>query len=132
MFLKAYATGLNSRCDARNKQAMLAISEGLGWLECGASDGPIKAWSDGVSGHYEKRRRIEILEHARTEIMESNDPNDTFDAFNEGGPETSLPSVVPFQVDEEEYKDDAWGLDEPTTANIMDETADGWGLEVPG
>ncbi len=98
-------------------------------LECDASDGPIKAWSDGVSGHYEKRRRIEILEHARTEIMEPHDPNDTFDAFNEGGPETSLPSVVPFQVDEEEYKDDAWGLDEPTTANNMDETADGWGLE---
>ncbi|KJA28051.1 hypothetical protein HYPSUDRAFT_178205 [Hypholoma sublateritium FD-334 SS-4] len=98
-------------------------------LECDASDGPIKAWSDGVSGHYERRRRVEILEHARTEIMKPHDPNDTFDAFNEGGPETSLPSIVPFQVDEEDYKDDAWGLDEPATANGMDETADGWGLE---
>lgn len=97
-------------------------------LECDASNGSIKAWSDGVSGHYEKRRRIEILEHARAEIMEPHDPNHTFDAFNEGGPETSLPSVVPFQVDEE-YRDDAWGLDEPTTANGMDEAADGWDLE---
>lgn len=98
-------------------------------LDCDRDDGSVKAWSDGVSGHYERRRRIEILEHARKEIMESQDASDTFDAFSEGGPETSLPSVVPVQAEDEEYKNDAWGLDDPMTANGTDEVADGWGLD---
>jgi centromere/kinetochore protein ZW10 len=100
-------------------------------LESDRNVGSIKAWSDGVSGHYERRRRIEILELARKEIMEAEDPNDTFEAFSEGGPETSLPSVIPFQADAEEVQEDAWGLDEPMTADVTNSSADGWGLDEP-
>ncbi|KAF4610462.1 hypothetical protein D9613_006989 [Agrocybe pediades] len=98
-------------------------------LDAGQTDGSIKAWSDGISGHYERRRRVEILENARQEILSPEDPKDTFEAINEGGPETSLPSVVPVQVDEEDFKDDAWGLDEPVTANATEDTAEGWGFD---
>ncbi|KAF8202281.1 hypothetical protein BJ912DRAFT_944331 [Pholiota molesta] len=97
-------------------------------LESDRNEGSIKAWSDGVSGHYERRRRIEILELARKEIMEAEDPNDTFEAFSEGGPETSLPSVIPFQADAEDSAD-GWGLDEPATSAAEDESADGWGFD---
>ncbi|KAF8967606.1 hypothetical protein BDZ97DRAFT_1903209 [Flammula alnicola] len=90
-------------------------------LESAKNDGSIKAWSDGVSGHYERRRRVEILELARKEIIELEDPNDTFSA-------TSLPTVVPVQVDED-VNEDAWGLDEPVTANPVDDSADGWGFD---
>lgn len=100
-------------------------------LESDQNEGSIKAWSDGVSGHYERRRRIEILELARKEIMEAEDPNDTFEAFSEGGPETSLPSVIPFQTDAEEVQEDAWGLDEPMTADVTNGSADSWGLDEP-
>ncbi|PPQ67869.1 hypothetical protein CVT25_010308 [Psilocybe cyanescens] len=96
-------------------------------LESDMKEGSIKAWSDGVSGHYERRRRVEILELARKEVLFSED-NETFEAYTEGGPETSLPSVVPVQPDED-FREDAWGFDEPITANPVAEPADGWGLD---
>ncbi|KDR80702.1 hypothetical protein GALMADRAFT_241105 [Galerina marginata CBS 339.88] len=99
-----------------------------GLLETDKNDGSIKAWSDGVSLHYEKRRRVEILELARQEIVFPEDPKDTFEAVSEGGPETSIPSVIPVQVDED-FKDEAWGFDEPVTANPVDDSTDGWGFD---
>ncbi|PPQ69821.1 hypothetical protein CVT26_014198 [Gymnopilus dilepis] len=97
-------------------------------LNSDVHDGSIKAWSDGVSGHYERRRRVEILERARAEILQPENPSETFEAVSEGGPETSLPSVIPVQMDED-FKDDAWGFDEPSTAAPIEESADGWGFE---
>ncbi|KAF8159474.1 hypothetical protein B0H34DRAFT_654458 [Crassisporium funariophilum] len=92
------------------------------------NEGLIKAWSNGVSGHYERRRRIEILELSRKEILEPEVHNDTFQAVSFGGPETSLPSVVPVQADED-FKDDAWGFDEPASAKPVEEPADNWGFD---
>ncbi|KAF9477590.1 hypothetical protein BDN70DRAFT_880982 [Pholiota conissans] len=100
-------------------------------LESDKNEGSIKAWSDGVSGHYERRRRIEILELARKEILEPETSNDIFEAFSEGGPETSLPSAVPVQMDNEDIQDDAWGFDEPATASTMNSSTDGLGLDEP-
>lgn len=96
--------------------------------ENNVNDGSIKSWSDGASGHYERRRRVEILELARQEILSLDDSKNTFEAFSEGGPETSLPTVIPVQPDED-FKDDAWGFDEPLTANPIDESADSWGFD---
>jgi len=100
-------------------------------LDVGHSDGSIKAWADGISGHYERRRRVEILDNARQEILNPVDPKDTFEAISEGGPETSLPSVVPVQANDEDFKDDAWGFDEPVTANPVEDSVDGWGFNEP-
>ncbi|KAJ3511113.1 hypothetical protein NLJ89_g4287 [Agrocybe chaxingu] len=99
-------------------------------LEGNRQEGSIKAWSDGVSGHYERRRRVEILEHARKEIVTLDDIHDTFKAVSDGGPETSLPTVVPVQEDEA-FKDDAWGFDEPVSSNPVEDNADGWGFDEP-
>ena len=91
------------------------------------NEGIIKAWSDVVSGHYERRRRIEILELARKDIVEAGDPKDTFKVIiDDGGLETSR-SVVSFQ--DEDFKDDAWGFDEPATSNPLTESTDGWGFD---
>ena len=89
-------------------------------------EGIIKAWSDGVSGHYERRRRIEILELARKDIVEGGNLKDTFRVMVDGGLETSR-SVVPIQ--DEDFKDDAWGFDEPATSNPLTGNADGWGFD---
>lgn len=97
-------------------------------FESDKNEGTIKAWADGVSGHYERRRRIEILELARKEILEPEDAMITFEAVSDDGPETSLPTVVPIQI-EDDVQDDAWGFDEPGTANPVEESADGWGFD---
>ena len=100
------------------------ISKLLGRL---GNEGIIKAWSDAVSGHYERRRRIEILELARKDIVEAGDPKDTFKVIiADGGLETSR-SVIPSQ--DEDLKDDAWGFDEPTTSNPLTGNTDGWGFD---
>ena len=99
------------------------------------NEGVIKPWSNGVSGHYERRRRIEILELARKDIVEGDDPKDTFRVIvDDGGIETSR-SVVPVQ--DEYSKDDAWGFDEPAPKGIDEkqningdedvDPADAWG-----
>lgn len=97
-------------------------------FESDKNEGIIKAWADGVSGHYERRRRIEILELARKEILEPEDAMITFEAVSDDGPETSLPTVVPIQI-EDGVQDDAWGFDEPGTENAVEQSEDGWGFD---
>ena len=97
----------------------------------------IKSWSHGVSGHYERRRRVEILDQARQEILSRVDLNETFQAVSNDSIETSLPSVVPVQDDDDMMDDGAWGLDEPLSAAPVESTpdahedkeGDGWGLD---
>ena len=101
------------------------ISKLLGML---GNEGIIKEWSDVVSGHYERRRRIEILELARKAIVEAGDPNDTFKVIIvDGGLETSR-SIIPSR--DEDFKDDAWGFDEPATANpLTTGFSEDWGFD---
>jgi protein transport protein DSL1/ZW10 len=100
------------------------ISKLLGIL---GNEGIIKEWSDVVSGHYERRRRIEILELARKAIVEAGDPNDTFKVIiADGGLETSR-SAIPNR--DEDFKDDAWGFDEPATSTLTTGFSDGWGFD---
>ncbi len=106
------------------------------------NEGTIKAWSDEISGHYERRRRIDILDQTRKEILAPEDGTDTFQAVSNGGLETSLPAVIPVQTE----VDDAWSFDEPTSANPAENTwnfdealtpnapdndADSWGFDEP-
>ena len=106
-------------------------------LDGGEGDDVIKTWSNGVSGHYERRRRVEILDQARQEILSRVDLNETFQAVSNDSIETSLPSVVPIQDDDDLMDDGAWGLDEPLSAAPVESTLDvregkeedGWGLD---
>jgi protein transport protein DSL1/ZW10 len=100
------------------------ISKLLGKL---GNEDIIKTWSNGVSGHYERRRRIEILELARKVIVEACDPNDTFKVvITDDGLETSR-SAVPIQ--DEDFKNDAWGFDEPATSSLLTGNTDSWGFD---
>ena len=101
------------------------ISKLLGML---GKEGIIKEWSNVVSGHYERRRRIEILELARKAIVEAGDPTDTFKVIiADGGLETSR-SVIPSR--DEDLKDDAWGFDEPATSNpLTTGFSEDWGFD---
>lgn len=76
----------------------------------------IKTWSDGVAGHYERRRRVDILEKARTEILALDDARDVFVVAE--GPEVILPMGNSIESDSGEI--DAWGLDEPSSL-VVDE-----------
>lgn len=98
----------------------------IGILGNVSSDREIKMWADGVSGHYERKRRMEILEAARVVVTRAEDGS-TFMAevvSKVAGGEAS-PRVVPVQGDMvKEDGDAAWGLDEE---EAPEET--GWGFD---
>ncbi|KAF5387324.1 hypothetical protein D9757_005736 [Collybiopsis confluens] len=100
----------------------------IGLLGHDSPDRPVKDWADGVGGHYERQRRVFILENCRSKILEPDNFSNTF--FAEVDLEQiSHPEVVPVQegVDAEV---DAWGLNDdvnPSSASIkVDEN--GWGF----
>ncbi|KII87318.1 hypothetical protein PLICRDRAFT_112767 [Plicaturopsis crispa FD-325 SS-3] len=84
------------------------------------ADREIKAWADGVGGHYERKRRVDILENARTVITSRSDDSKTFRAEVE-----SEAKVIPVQANGGGEEDSAWGLE--TEDQGTEE--DGWGLD---
>jgi centromere/kinetochore protein ZW10 len=97
----------------------------VGILGNAAHDREIKAWADGVSGHYERKRRMDILESARVVIVDTEDDG-TFMA--ELAKQVAEPEVIPVQGGEsvQEDTDASWGLDEGS----KDETDEnGWGFD---
>ncbi|KAG6888664.1 hypothetical protein C0995_006782 [Termitomyces sp. Mi166 len=76
----------------------------IGLLRNDPNDRPLKAWVDGVSGHYERQRRTQILNRSREIIVTWDDPSDSFLVEVEAAP-MAEPSAVPVQ-------DDAWGFDD--------------------
>lgn len=85
------------------------------------NESPIKDWSYGVAGHYERRRRVDILEKARTEILAPDDVQDVFPTTLDEDPETLLPTDTFSRSDSGEI--DAWGLDEPSNVPEDDRLA---------
>ncbi|KAF5373242.1 hypothetical protein D9615_007430 [Tricholomella constricta] len=95
------------------------------------NDRPVKAWADGVSGHYERQRRLQILDRSRDIIMAWADPSDTFVIEVEVTPELQ-PAVVPVQAEEiSPVKEDAWGFDDGvnSTDDSFTMEEDGWGFD---
>ncbi|KAH8833103.1 hypothetical protein DL96DRAFT_1584707 [Flagelloscypha sp. PMI_526] len=104
-------------------------------LDISATDFPLKDWISGVSGHYERQRRTQILGHARSVFMTSSTmPSFTAEIVIQP-PEPLVSSVIPVQEDEEEVEngeEDAWGLNDETSdtsrTHGSDET-EAWGLD---
>ncbi|CAK5267741.1 unnamed protein product [Mycena citricolor] len=108
----------------------------------------IKAWVDGLGGHYERQRRVQILDAARLIVLAPNDPADRFVVEIEM-PQERMADVIPVQAAEadlreanlrvpDEAVDDAWGWGDdeegappPELSNGTSEhTADdSWGLD---
>lgn len=100
----------------------------VGLLGDGHGEREIKSWADGIVGHYERKRRVELLEKARAIILREEAEDSTFrvDVV------TTIPSPVPpttAQADRAASpEEEAWGFDgeaEPSSAA----DADGWGFE---
>ncbi|KAF9045658.1 hypothetical protein BDZ89DRAFT_1099474 [Hymenopellis radicata] len=93
----------------------------------------IANWANGVDGHYERQRRLLILDAARDLIVSPSAKFDTFTVQVELQPEPSVPTVVPIQDDVPEG--DAWGFDESpaeTSSKAVeskDTAADSWGFD---
>ncbi|KAJ3929915.1 MAG: hypothetical protein NXY57DRAFT_922396 [Lentinula lateritia] len=92
-----------------------------------SADRPIKAWADGVCGHYERQRRVFILENTRAKILEPEDSSNAFHVEVEVVQAAAEPEVVPIQ--EEGVAEDAWGLEEDDASASAKVDDSGWGFE---
>ncbi|KAJ3826774.1 hypothetical protein F5880DRAFT_1542189 [Lentinula raphanica] len=98
----------------------------IGLLGNDASDCTIKTWVDGLAGHYERQRRVHILENARNSIIEIDDFSNSFQVEVEIVQAAPEPEVVPVQ---EEVGEDAWGLDEGDSSTSAKVEDDRWGFD---
>ncbi|KAJ7654458.1 hypothetical protein DFH06DRAFT_1298890 [Mycena polygramma] len=111
------------------------------------SDRPIKAWVDGMGGHYERQRRLQTLDTSRVIVLSPESAPDRF-LVEIAIRQDKAPEVVPVQPEEDmEEKplngdsspaDDGWGFDddaepEPTPVSpvpvVDDVVDDGWGFD---
>ncbi|KAK0202563.1 hypothetical protein DFS33DRAFT_910256 [Desarmillaria ectypa] len=76
-------------------------------------DNSIHKWADGVAGHYERQRRLQVLDAARTLIMSPCNKHDVLTVEVELQTASRQPTVVPVQADDNPPADDedAWGFD---------------------
>ncbi|KAF7356519.1 Dsl1-C domain-containing protein [Mycena venus] len=89
------------------------------------SDRLIKAWVDGMGGHYERQRRLQILDTSRVIILSPESADDRFLVeidIRQG--QDKAPEVVPVQ---EEDPDASWGLNGSSSSS--EAVDDGWGFE---
>ncbi|KZT21579.1 hypothetical protein NEOLEDRAFT_1164550 [Neolentinus lepideus HHB14362 ss-1] len=93
-------------------------------------DKDIRAWISGISEHYERKRRVEILDHARAIIVEQDDLSKTFRAEVVATHEVTPTKVEVVQGDDD--GDSAWGFDDEKESESNGDDAvdeDGWGLD---
>ncbi|KAJ7043699.1 hypothetical protein C8F04DRAFT_727558 [Mycena alexandri] len=84
----------------------------------------IKAWVDGLGGHYERQRRVRILEEARVIVL-APEQGDGFRVEIE-----MVQEKVPVQAEgEEENADNSWGFEEEGPVNGAADDGDGWGFD---
>lgn len=95
-------------------------------------DRPVKAWANGVGGHYERQRRLQILEMSRHILTIPEDLKDTFIVHIDAPVEVRQPQVVPIQVDDD-VKDDEWGFDDSSdsveSGKTVNTVENGWGFD---
>ncbi|KAJ6581607.1 hypothetical protein B0H19DRAFT_930561 [Mycena capillaripes] len=88
------------------------------------SDRPIKAWVDGMGGHYERQRRLQILHTSRVIILSPESAPDRF-LVEIAIDQDKAPEVVPVQAEED--SDASWGFEEkPSSSEATDES---WGFD---
>ncbi|KZT07285.1 uncharacterized protein LAESUDRAFT_651560 [Laetiporus sulphureus 93-53] len=112
----------------------------------GDSDGEqgIRIWAGAVSLHYERKRRMELLEAARVKIMAAEDESRTFyvdlQIATGNGHSVPAPASAPNPEPIEEESEAAWGFDDdkPTpndaltssqSQNAPTEEANGWDFD---
>ncbi|KAI0738508.1 hypothetical protein C8Q80DRAFT_1205833 [Daedaleopsis nitida] len=99
------------------------------------ADRSIKSWVDGLGLHYERKRRADILDRARSIVVNPHDDSTTFRV------EVPLPieeKTIPIQVEDHPngtakgpivVEDTAWGFEEGTPSQSEESSTDGWGFD---
>ncbi|KAF9497140.1 hypothetical protein BDN71DRAFT_1388136 [Pleurotus eryngii] len=107
-------------------------------LEPDVSERPIRLWSNGLRGHYERQRRSILLDLARNMITSQVDVNDIYkvetDAPLNSGPTNvvlvqDVASPLPESTDNLGDDGASWGLDENVENNDNGIDESGWGLD---
>ena len=101
----------------------------VGILRNASHDREIKAWADGVNGHYERKRRMEILENARVVIVGAEDGG-TFMVEVKQVTRVVEPEVIAVQgvaTKQDDDPADAWGWNDEETSPVDD---DPWAEEL--
>ncbi|KAF8630118.1 hypothetical protein AX15_003076 [Amanita polypyramis BW_CC] len=107
-----------------------------------ANDRAIRSWVDGLGGHYERQRRIQILDLSRTVILSPGGARDYFMEETELASEVTQSAAIPVQrfgpKDEDEdhgfstdISEDAWGFEDEEKSGNMNSAAideDSWGF----
>lgn len=94
----------------------------------------IKHWVDGVGMHYERKRRVDILDNARIIVIRPEDESKSFRVEIEVVPET-VPPPEPVEDPKTLVVDDgpdAWGFEDEAHVEGEDTPAaeeDGWGFD---
>ena len=104
------------------------------------NDRPVKAWAEGLGGHYERQRRLLTLDHARQIIVSQDGPTNAsfveLEVTQEVAPQDTLwhqgesTARIGDGLDgvSEDAKDDAWGFDDDLSPGAAPEE-DSWGFE---
>ncbi|KAI0091457.1 Centromere/kinetochore Zw10-domain-containing protein [Irpex rosettiformis] len=133
--LPSSARGLPMFLDLMKRAVEFEDQYIVGLLGGGNGEKEIKAWAEGIAGHYERKRRVELLERAREIVLRDNDETSSFKAevntvIQSPPPPTGLPVT---QIDRTAPpEEEAWGFDgEEATDNEVSPAADedGWGFD---
>ncbi|KAK0188663.1 hypothetical protein F5146DRAFT_1002724 [Armillaria mellea] len=86
----------------------------IGVLGGDQHDNSIHNWAAGVAGHYERQRRLQILDAARSLIVSPRNKHDVLTVEVELQTESRQATVVPIQADDNPPAgdEDAWGFDD--------------------
>ncbi|EKM81727.1 hypothetical protein AGABI1DRAFT_70128, partial [Agaricus bisporus var. burnettii JB137-S8] len=112
------------------------------------ADLPVRTWVNGLATHYEKQRRLELLNNCRVLVLSPEDSKDWFQFEIEIPSESAETKIVPVQSDvasesavDDDFKDDAWGFEDEVEENssqvasatekvkVNDINDDAWGFD---
>lgn len=127
--LPSSASGLPTFLELLNLAVKFEEDCIAGMLGGNNMDKDIKRWADAVAAHYERKRRVDILEETRLLVFR---PEEAISSFRVAVALPSLaeppkPDVTPPPERVSSPEDAAWGLDEDTLDTTVDE--EGWGLD---
>lgn len=98
-------------------------------------DKEVKIWADAVDAHYERKRRVDLLECARAIITHEENDGDAFrvevlviDDSQEEPLEKAKNGAVPPSEPIPIVEEDAWGLEEEPSISVTEEE-NGWDFE---
>lgn len=94
----------------------------------------VQSWASSVDSHYEKKRRVQILERARAIIIRAEDDSSSFQAEFSAAqdlavPEDKLPPATENSNKADSPEEAAWGFEDEANGDVPAVDEDGWGFD---